>query len=160
MSGEIRRFSEIHDLVKKAATNLRNRGLKKGDVVCFHSENHVDYVILLLSVIACGAVPFLLPPSSTGKAPWQSPTLFILKLPLRNIVKCIMTDVLEDQCRLENFHIIFCSASNYEDISARIKSCPSVKYVISMDPHPSQKIQTSNDLFQGSPDGLSLISTA
>ncbi|CAG0878561.1 unnamed protein product [Darwinula stevensoni] len=128
VSGGIRRFSEIQELVEKAASNLRNRGLKKGDVVCFHSENHVDYVILVLSVIACGAVPFLLPLCST--------------------------DALEDQCHLESFQIIFCSASNYEDVCARIKSCPSVKYVISMDPHPSRKIQTSNDLFQGSPDGV------
>lgn len=49
-------FAEIHALVRRLASALRRRGVKRGHVVCICSTNCVDYVIVILAVTSLGAI--------------------------------------------------------------------------------------------------------
>ncbi|XP_066952417.1 uncharacterized protein [Macrobrachium rosenbergii] len=54
-SGESRTYSYLRENVPRVAGGLRSSGVSQGDVVMFSSPNHIDYQLLLLSVMYCGA---------------------------------------------------------------------------------------------------------
>ncbi|XP_064093597.1 uncharacterized protein LOC135206196 isoform X2 [Macrobrachium nipponense] len=54
-SGEFRTYSYLRENVPRVAGGLRSSGVCPGDVVVFLSPNHIDYQLLLLSVMYCGA---------------------------------------------------------------------------------------------------------
>ncbi|XP_068212911.1 uncharacterized protein [Palaemon carinicauda] len=54
-SGDYRTYSYLKENVPRVAGGLQSSGVQQGDVVMFLSPNHIDYQLLLLSVVYCGA---------------------------------------------------------------------------------------------------------
>jgi acyl-CoA synthetase (AMP-forming)/AMP-acid ligase II len=55
-SGRILTYGELVDSVRRAATGLSQRGLRKGDVVGIYSPNCVEYAVAFHAVASLGAV--------------------------------------------------------------------------------------------------------
>lgn len=49
-------FAQARSTIRKLAAGFRKAGLQKGDVVCLHSFNDINYPILVNGIVACGGM--------------------------------------------------------------------------------------------------------
>ncbi|CAG0887742.1 unnamed protein product [Darwinula stevensoni] len=109
-------YSLVEPRVRRCASALRRRGLRRGDVVCFYAPNHLEYIMCNLGVVACGASALLVPFYAGGSDP--SPTKH-----------------LETFCMREKPRFLFTTAAFFnEDVRATVKKCPSIEQVFTFDP--------------------------
>ncbi|CAG0887743.1 unnamed protein product [Darwinula stevensoni] len=102
-------FSSVEPRVRRCASALRRRGLRRGDVVCFYAPNHLEYVVCNLGVVACGASALLVP--------------------------FYAGEHLATFCMREKPRFLFTTAAFFnEDVRATVKKCPSIEQVFTFDP--------------------------
>jgi acyl-CoA synthetase (AMP-forming)/AMP-acid ligase II len=62
-TGEVIKFKELRDMVKKTSCGLQARGLKKGDVFAIFAPNTPEWAVLYFSALRCGVILSTLNPN-------------------------------------------------------------------------------------------------
>ena len=65
-SGRVLTYGQLEDAIRRAATGLARRGLRKGDVVAIYSPNCPEYVVVFHAVASLGAVNTTVNPTYTA----------------------------------------------------------------------------------------------
>jgi acyl-CoA synthetase (AMP-forming)/AMP-acid ligase II len=65
-SGRVTTYGELEDAIRRAATGLARRGLRKGDVVAIYSPNCPEYVVVFFAVAWLGGVNTTVNPTYTA----------------------------------------------------------------------------------------------
>jgi acyl-CoA synthetase (AMP-forming)/AMP-acid ligase II len=65
-SGRVVTYGQLRDAIRRAATGLARRGLRKGDVVAIYSPNCPEYVVVFHAVASLGAINTTVNPTYTA----------------------------------------------------------------------------------------------
>ncbi|XP_039261704.2 uncharacterized protein LOC120337870 [Styela clava] len=102
--GESITFRQVHDQIRRCASALYKRGMRKGDVVAICSSNRVEYAIIILAAAACGGI------STTCNPVYQK------------------AEILQ-QFRLSKPNIVFCDSEAFQRMRDIAEDLPTLREV-------------------------------